>query len=86
MTTQSTDTNPEVERVLISFLRKMNTTQKLHQVQSFSSSILKLSKRAISRANPDLNEDEKNILFVEYHYGIELADKLRKYLDQRKLY
>jgi len=84
MITQSTDTNPEAERVLISLLRKLNTTQKLEQVQSFSSSIIKLSKRAISRANPDLNEDEKNILFVEYHYGVELASKLRKYLDQRK--
>jgi len=84
MITQSTDTNPEAERVLISLLRKLNTTQKLEQVQSFSSSIIKLSKRAISRANPDLNEDEKNILFVEYHYGVELANRLRKYLDQRK--
>jgi len=84
MITQLTDTNPEAERVLISLLRKLNTTQKLEQVQSFSSSIIKLSKRAISRANPDLNEDEKNILFVEYHYGVELANRLRKYLDQRK--
>ena len=84
MITQSTDTNPEAERVLISLLRKLNTTQKLEQVQSFSSSIIKLSKRAISKANPDLNEDEKNILFVEYHYGVELANRLRKYLDQRK--
>jgi len=84
MITQSTDTNPEAERVLISLLRKLNTTQKLEQVQSFSSCIIKLSKRAISRANPDLNEDEKNILFVEYHYGVELANRLRKYLDQRK--
>jgi len=62
----------------------LNTTQKFEQVQSFSASILKLSKRAISRANPDLTEDEKNILFVEYHYGVELANRLRKYLDQRK--
>ena len=84
MITQSTDTNLEAERVLISLLRKLNTTQKLEQVQSFSSSIIKLSKRAISKANPDLNEDEKNILFVEYHYGVELTNRLRKYLDQRK--
>jgi len=84
MIPQSTDTNHEAERALISLLRKLNTTQKLEQVQSFSSSILKLSKRAISRASPDLTEDEKNILFVEYHYGVELAYRLRKYLDQRK--
>ena len=85
MITQSTDTNPEVERVLISLLRKLNPTQKLEQVQSFSSSILKLSKRAISRANPDLSEQEKNILFVKYHYGVELAERLRSFLNQDKL-
>jgi len=47
-------------------------------------SIINLSKRAISRANPDLNEEENNLLFVEYHYGVELVYRLRKYLDQRK--
>lgn len=78
MITQLMDTNPEVERVLISLLRKLNTTQKFEQVISFSSSILKLSKKAIQRANPNLSEEEKNILFVKYHYGIELADKVRK--------
>jgi len=83
--TQSTDTNPEVERVLISLLRKLNSTQKFEQVQSFSSSILKLSKRAISRANPDISEQEKNILFVKYHYGAELANKLRLFLNENLL-
>lgn len=83
MLTQLTDTNPKAERFLISFLRNLNTTQKLEQVQSFSSSIIKLSKRAISRANPGLNEKEKDLLFVRYHYGDELADKLRIYLDQK---
>jgi len=84
MITQSIDTNAEVERVLISLLRKLSMKEKLERTLAFSSSIINLSKRAISRANPDLNEDEKNILFVEYHYGVELDSKLRKYLDQRK--
>ena len=85
MITQSTDTNPEVERLLISLLRKLNPTQKLEQVQSFSSSIINLSKRAIDRANPLLSKDEKNILFVRYHYGSKLADKLGKFLKQREM-
>ena len=85
MITQSRDTNPEVERVLISLLRKLSTTQRIEQVLSFSSSIIKLSKRAIARANPDLSEEEKNILFVRIHYGNELADNLRKYLKQQDI-
>jgi hypothetical protein len=83
MITQSTDTNPEVERVLISLIRKLTMEEKLNRTLNFSSSIINLSKRAIARANPDLSEDEKKLLFVEYHYGIELADKLRKYLKHK---
>ncbi len=83
MITQSTDTNPEVERVLISLLRKLSAEEKLNRTLQFSSSIINLSKRVIARANPDLSEVEKNILFVRLHYGNELADKLRKYLNHK---
>jgi hypothetical protein len=85
MITQSTDTNPEVERVLISLLRKLSTEEKMNRTLQFSSSIINLSKRAIARANPDLSEVEKNILFVRLHYGNELADKLRKYLSRKDI-
>jgi hypothetical protein len=81
MTTQSIDTNPEVERVLISLIRKLSTEEKLNRTLQFSSSIINLSKRAITRANPDLSEDEKKLLFVEYHYGAELANKLRSFKE-----
>ena len=86
MITQSVDTNPEVERVLISLLRKLSTEERLSRVLQFSSSIINLSKRAIARANPDLSEDERNILFVRYHYGDELANKLKQYLKQKDIH
>jgi hypothetical protein len=85
MITQSTDTNPEVERVLVSLLRKLSLREKLDRTLSFSSSIINLSKRTIARANPELNEDERNLLFVEYHYGVELANKLRSFQEQNAL-
>jgi hypothetical protein len=85
MVTQSRDTNPEAEKFLITLLRKRTISEKLDQVLEFSSSIIKLSKRAISRANPNLSKQEKDILFVKYHYGKELADKLRAYLEQREV-
>jgi len=85
MTTQSIDTNPEVERVLISLIRKLSMEEKLNRTLNFSSSIIKLSKRAIARANPELSEDERNLLFVEYHYGVELANKLRSFQEQNGL-
>lgn len=80
MTSQLTDTNPEAEEVLISIIRKIPAAKKLNRVFSFSSTILYLSRRAISRANPDLSEEEKKILFIRYHYGDELADKFQSFL------
>jgi hypothetical protein len=85
MTTQSIDTNPEVERVLISLIRKLSIEEKLNRTLNFSSSIINLSKRAIARANPELSKDERNLLFVKYHYGVELADKLRSYQEENGL-
>lgn len=84
MSTQSIDTNPEAERILISLIRTLSMEEKLNRTLNFSSSIIKLSKRAIARANPDLSENERDLLFVEYHYGVELADKLREYLNQNR--
>lgn len=85
MITQSTDTNPEVERVLISLLRNLTMEEKLNRTLNFSSSIINLSKRAIARANPELSEDERNLLFVKYHYGVELSNKLRSFQEQNGL-
>jgi hypothetical protein len=85
MITQSIDTNPEVEKVLIALLRTLSTEERLNRTLNFSSSIINLSKRAISRANPELSEDERNLLFVEYHYGVELANKLRSFQEQNGL-
>lgn len=85
MSTQSIDTNPEAERILISLIRTLSMEEKLNRTLNFSSSIIKLSKRAIARANPDLSENERDLLFVEYHYGVELANKLRSFQEQNGL-
>jgi len=85
MVTQPTDTNPEVEKVLISLLRKLSTEERLNRTLLFSSSIINLSKRAIYRANPNMSEVERNLLFVEYHYGVELANKLRSFQELNRL-
>jgi hypothetical protein len=85
MTTQSIDTNPEVERILISLIRTLSMEEKLNRTLNFSSSIINLSKRAIARANPELSEDERNVLFVKYHYGNALAEKVRKYLKEKDI-
>ena len=52
-------------------------------VRSLSQTTIQLSRRAISRANPGLSEQELNLIFVAYHYGDELANRLRAHMENR---
>ena len=85
MITQSPDTTPEVEKVQIDLIRKSSVSRKISIVRSLSQTVIFLSRRAIKRANPSLNERELDIAFVANHYGEELAERLRLYLEHHKL-
>jgi hypothetical protein len=78
------DTHPDVERLQIELLRQLSVAKRLAIMHSLSQTAVFLSRRAIQRANPGLSQTELGILFVRYHYGDELADKVQHYLEQRK--
>lgn len=80
MKTQSTDTRPEAEDILITLLKKASVAKKFSRVRSLSETTLKLSRRAIARANQNLSEEQIDILFVAHHYGNQIAQNLKKYL------
>lgn len=80
MKTQSIDTGIGAERVQISLIRRKNFSQKLSQVLLLSQTAIQLSKRAIKRANKDLDTSEIDLLFINYHYGKDLAERVQKYL------
>jgi hypothetical protein len=84
MSTQSHDTHPETEKIQISLLKKASLSQRLTSVRSLSQSVILLSRRAISRANPGFNKSEVDIAFLEYHYGHELSKSVKEYLNKRK--
>ncbi len=83
MKTKSTDTHINAESVLISLLREQNTAKKFSIIRSLSQSTIQLSKRAIARANKGINEEQVNLIFIDLHYGKDLAQKYQKYLDQK---
>jgi hypothetical protein len=85
MQTWPKDTDPKIEQVWISLLRKASTSKKLAQVCSLTHTVLSLSRRAIERRNPGLSDREIDLLFVRYHYGAELAERLREYLERKSL-
>ena len=82
MKTQSIDTYPETERVLISLIRKESLSKKLSQILSLSQTTIQLSKRAIARTNKNLDVDQIKLLFINYHYGKELAERVKNYIDK----
>ena len=84
MVTQSLDTTPNIEEVLVTLVRKASAAEKMLRVRSLSQTVMQLSKRAIARTNRCCNEQEVNLMFVSLHYGKELADRLQDYLDKRE--
>jgi hypothetical protein len=84
MKTQINDTNKNTEKVLIALLQKAKPARKFAQIRSLSHTTLLLSRRAIARKNPDLNENQLSVLFIRYHYGKELADRFQEYLTRSR--
>ncbi len=84
MRTQSRDTNIKTEKILISLLQKQSLAKKFSCIRSLSEIAINLSKRAIKRANKNLNEEQINSLFIEYNYGKDLAEKVKRYLERNK--
>lgn len=78
-----TDTVPEMKAFQIKLLREATIAQRFARVRSLTQTTFYLSRRAIEKNNPELNEDELNVLFVSHYYGKELADGLRDFLKQR---
>ena len=74
------DTSREAETVQIELLRKLTLAERFAKLRALTARTVRLSKRAIARANPDLSPEELKLRFIELHYGKELAERVRAYL------
>jgi hypothetical protein len=83
MKTQSIDTHPQIEQIQISLLKKQSIAEKFAQVCSLSQTTIQLSKRAIARANHNIDDRQVNLLFISYQYGKDLAVRVDEYLNRR---
>lgn len=73
------DTSPDVASVQLRLLREKTPAERLAMAVQLSDEVARASKRAIQRAHPDFTPAEVGQMFVELHYGKELADGLREY-------
>jgi hypothetical protein len=83
MLAQSSDTHIEIEKIQISMIRQESIAKKASRMCSLSQTTLQLSRRAIKRANPTLNEGELDILFVGYLYGSDLAERFCHHFNNK---
>lgn len=77
------DTALDAEQMQLRLLRDKSPAERLGLALRLSSEVIRASKRAIERAQPDLTKREIGYRFIELHYGRELAEATRRYEDQR---
>ena len=83
MQTQSIDTHSKAENIIISLLREKSSAKKFSLIRSLSRLTIQLSKRAIQRANKGIDDNQVNLIFIDLHYGRNLANKYQKSLNQK---
>ena len=72
------DTHPDIQRLQIELARRMSPAEKIEQVRKMTDFVVRLSRRAIARANPELTGEEVDLRWVELCYGQKLAAELRE--------
>ncbi len=85
MKTPLSDTDPEIEKIQISLIRRSKISNRISLLNSLSQTVIRLSRKAIERANPGKSKQELNYMFVKYHYGRDIEERLRKYMDDREI-
>ncbi len=76
----NSDTEPKAEIVQHELLRAKTPFERGKLTCSLTNAAIFHAKRAIERAHPELDQRERNLLFIEVHYGKALADQVRAYI------
>ena len=77
------DTDPEAAEVQWEILSRMTSSQRSSLLGALVTTAVNHSKRAIARANPGATQRELDLIFISTHYGDELAQEVKAYLEAR---
>jgi hypothetical protein len=80
---RSDDTTAEAERVQAALIRSAPVAHRLRRALDLSATVIGVARRALARPRPDASKRDLDLLFVELHYGRQLADSLRRDLERR---
>jgi hypothetical protein len=84
MRTQSRDTSPEAERVLIDLIRKAPISKRFGLVQAWTKILTEMNLRNIRERYLTASEKEIALLFAEHNYGPTVANDLKAKLNETK--
>jgi hypothetical protein len=84
MKTQSVDTHPEAEKILVAMLRKAPVWKRFQLVQSLTHSILWSNVHAWQESHDAASEQDAAIHIISSMYGTKLAQRVQRALAQRK--
>ena len=73
----------KAEAVQIEMMRRVGPRRRCELALQLSDETIALSRRAIARNFPELDEHQRRLKFVELHYGAELARRLEHWLAAR---
>ncbi|MEO6775616.1 MAG: hypothetical protein ABI467_21825 [Kofleriaceae bacterium] len=77
------DTNPKVVEIQRDLLRKAGAGKRAALAVSLSSSVIELSRRELRRLDRAASDTELALKWVEQNYGLDLAQRVRRYLAVR---
>ncbi len=75
------DTHPDAERTQIDLLRRATLERRMELLCSMTHFGLQMSRRAIAQTMPGASEQEVLLRWAAIHYGADLAERVRRYLD-----
>jgi hypothetical protein len=77
MRTQSIDTRPEAELVLIGMIRKASLARRFALLQSWSYSMIEAGRQYVQQLHPEADEEEVRLLYLERQFGTEVSNRVR---------
>ena len=77
------DTARDAERVQVALFRQASVARRLHIALALSAAVISSARRALAHARPQASARERDLRFVELHYGAALATDLRADLAHR---
>jgi hypothetical protein len=76
MPTLSTDTNPQIEKILIGMLRSAKPERKLQMVTQMNHTVLAFMHAGLKQRNPDASAEALHCMLGELILGKDMAQKV----------